>query len=152
VVELEGGSVSGMAFMLWDGRASWDRAGMSRPQCTLHVAKGDVLYVDVFLDPGAPPRELMVEWNDGSREHRAYWGENTIEKGQDQSPSRRSMGALPAVGDWVRLRVPASEVGLEGREVRGMAFVLSNGRVAWNGGGVLSPPLLPALLYAPGVI
>jgi hypothetical protein len=152
LVALEGRDLNGMAFALFDGRATWDRAGASPPQETLKVGKGDILYADVYLDPANPPAELMLQWNDGSWEHRAYWGANTITWGADGSVSRHSMGALPALGQWVRLKVPAILVGLEGREVRGMAFSLSSGRATWNRAGILSTPLMPALMYAPGVI
>ena len=153
LVGLEGRDINGMAFTLWDGRATWDRAGIAAPrQDTLKVSKGDLLYADVYLDPANPPREVMLQWNDGSWEHRAYWGENLITWGTDNSASRRAMGALPPVGSWVRLAVAASAVGLDGREVRGMAFALSNGRATWNRAGTLSGPLVPAFIHAPGVI
>ena len=41
-------------------------------------------------------------------EHRAYWGANTINYGTDGTASRKSMGALPAKGEWVRLEVSAA--------------------------------------------
>src|SRR5688572_12077684 len=46
------------------------------------------------------------------------------------------MGAMPPAGQWVRLEVPASAVGLEGKSVRGMAFTLFGGRAAWDVTGV----------------
>ena len=49
-------------------------------------------------------------------------GANLIPWGTDGTVSRRYMGALPAVGQWVRLEVPAAQVGLEGRTLNGMAF------------------------------
>ncbi|HLP26756.1 MAG TPA: glycoside hydrolase family 9 protein, partial [Acidobacteriota bacterium] len=85
----------------------------------LEVQSGDVLFVHVWLDPQNSPRELMVSWNDGSWEHRAYWGANMITYGTDGTAGRRAMGALPAAGRWVRVEVPARSVGLEGRSVRG---------------------------------
>ena len=52
------------------------------------------------------------------------------------------MGPLPATGQWVRLEVPASEVGLEGAAISGMAFTLFDGRATWDTTGVTSiPPL-----------
>ena len=42
-------TVNGMAFTHFDGRATWDRAGVATQQPTLRVAKGDVLFADVFL-------------------------------------------------------------------------------------------------------
>jgi hypothetical protein len=94
----------------------------------------------------------MLQWNDGNWEHRAYWGANTIPWGVDKSDSRQPMGALPALGRWVRLTVPANLVGLGGREVRGMAFTLASGRATWGRAGILSAPLMPAVMFAPGVI
>jgi hypothetical protein len=48
------------------------------------------------------------------------------------------MGALPATGQWVQLRVPASQVGLEGVTVSGMSFSLYGGRATWDAAGRLS--------------
>src|SRR5438552_3390257 len=42
------------------------------------------------------------------------------------------MGALPVAGQWVRLEVPASLVGLEGTALDGMAFTLFGGRATWD--------------------
>ncbi len=63
---------------------------------TLAVAVGDTLYAYVYLDPANPPSEVMLQWNDGSWEHRAYWGANLIGWGTDGTASRRYMGTLPA--------------------------------------------------------
>jgi hypothetical protein len=38
--------------------------------------------------------------------------------------------AVPQSNVWVRLEVPASAVGLEGKTINGMAFTLYNGQ-AW---------------------
>ena len=102
---------------------------------TLPVAVGDTLYAYVYLDPANPPSEVMLQWNDGSWEHRAYWGTNQLSFGADGTSSRRYMGALPATGTWVRLAVPASWVGLEGRTLNGMAFTLFGGRATWDYAG-----------------
>ena len=45
------------------------------------------------------------------------------------------MGALPAAGQWVRLAVPAAQVGLEGRTLNGMAYTLYDGRATWDYAG-----------------
>jgi hypothetical protein len=74
----------------------------------------------------------MLQWYDstGSWEHRAYWGSNLIPFGTTNTPSRYGVAALPSYGQWVRLEVPASAVGLEGRTIAGMAFTLYDGQ-AW---------------------
>ena len=188
-VGLEGRTLNGMAYTLYDGRATWDYAGKvstatvwvddavpagatlagdgegwswvsSNPApfsgalahqsallsglhqhyfynatATLSVAVGDTLFAYVYLDPANPPSEVMLQWNDGSWEHRAYWGANLIGWGTDGTVSRRYMGPLPAAGQWVRLAVPASQVGLEGRTLNGMAYTLYDGRATWDYAG-----------------
>lgn len=105
---------------------------------TLSVSTGDVLFAYAYLDPANPPSEVMLQWTDGSWEHRAYWGANNISYGWDNTPARRYMGPLPAVGQWVRLEVPASQVGLEGSTLNGMAFTLYGGEATWDSAGRLS--------------
>jgi hypothetical protein len=105
---------------------------------TLSIGIGDMLYAYVYMDPANPPSELMLQWNDGSWEHRAYWGANTLNYGIDGTASRHYMGALPAAGQWVQLQIPASQVNLEGSTLSGMAFTLYNGRVTWDAAGRLS--------------
>jgi hypothetical protein len=104
----------------------------------LLVSVGDRLFAHIYLDPARMPREVMLQWNDGTWEHRAYWGENLIAWGTDGTVSRQFMGPLPPPGQWVRLEVPASAVGLEGRLINGMAFTLSDGTATWDRAGTLS--------------
>ena len=101
----------------------------------LTVYQGDTLFVYVYLDPADPPDEVMVEWSDGSWEHRAFWGANIIEWGQYGTSDRLDMGALPPAGQWVRLAVPASELKLEGTTLQGLSLMLYNGRAAWDYAG-----------------
>lgn len=99
---------------------------------------GDKLFAYVFLDPNKVPNEIMLQWNDGNNwEHRACWGENLINFGIDGTASRRLVGPLPVAGQWVRLEVPASSVGLEGSAVTGMSFSLYGGRATWDSAGRL---------------
>jgi RHS repeat-associated protein len=166
-------ALSGMAFTLNGGRATWDRAGKSSTQPSpservwvedrppagaalagdgegwnwvsanptpfsgtaahqsnissgthqhyftnasdlLSVGTGDSLFTYVYLDPANPPRQVMLQWNNGNWEHRAYWGQSVIPWGNEGTESRRYMGPLPALGQWVKLEVPARQVGLEG--------------------------------------
>lgn len=104
---------------------------------TLSVGTGDKLVAYVYLDPQNPPSEIMLQWDEGGATwaHRAYWGANQLGFGIDGRPSRYYMGSLPAAGQWIRLEVPASLVGLEGRTVNGMAFTLYGGRATWDRAG-----------------
>lgn len=115
----------------------------------LRINPGDILFTYVFLDPNNMPREIMLEWNDGNWEHRAYWGANIVDAGVSGTDSRRSMGALPAAAQWVRLEVPASLVGLEGKTISGMSFSLDGGRATWDRAGKTTqqappPPSAPS--------
>ena len=91
----------------------------------------DMIVAYVFLDPCNPPKEVMLQWYDGSSwEHRAYWGDNRITAGSDGSSGRMRVGPLPELGKWVRLEVPAEQVFMEGRSAAGAAFALFDGQ-AW---------------------
>ena len=112
----------------------------------LTVSTGDRLVTYVYLDSLNPPREVMLQWNDGTWEHRAYWGENLLQYGTDGTASRMFMGPLPEVDQWVRLEVPAALVDLEGHTVNGMSFTLYDGRAVWDHAGLLpANPTLPTM-------
>ncbi len=100
------------------------------------VKSGDTLYAYSYLDPDHPPQAVMLQWNDGDWNQRAYWGQNLINWGTNGTSSRRYMGHLPASGGWVRLEVPAAQVGLAGKTVNGLAFTLYGGRAWWDRAGV----------------
>ncbi len=103
----------------------------------LVIEKGDILFAYVYLDADHPPKEIMLQWNDGSWEHRAYWGENLIGWGQDGKASRYRMGDLPTTNQWVRLEVAAEAVGLKpGAKVHGWAFTQFDGTVYWDKAGI----------------
>jgi hypothetical protein len=106
---------------------------------TMTVAAGDKLFAYIFLDPANPPSQVMISWKSDNWEHRAYWGENKINYGKDGTNSRRKVGELPPTGGWVRLEVPAKDVGLEGHTVTGMSFGLFGGRASWDATGKSRP-------------
>jgi hypothetical protein len=81
----------------------------------------------------------MMQWNDGAWEHRAIWGEDVIPWGAENSPSRFPMGARPEVGQWVRLEVECSKVGLQpGAVINGWAFTQHGGTVFWDKAGIIT--------------
>ena len=105
----------------------------------LKVDEQSKLFTYVYLDPENPPQEIMLQWNDGNWDHRAYWGENKIDWGQEKSPARFYMGPLPEVGTWVRLEINASDVGLNnGSLINGWAFTQFGGTVYWDRSGIIS--------------
>lgn len=118
--------------------------GASTP---LQLGPGDTLFAYAYLDPKAPPRELMLQWNDGTWEHRAFWGEDLIAFGTTGTSSRRRLGDLPPAGRWVRLEVLANAIGLAGRAINGMSFDQFDGRVFFDhAGAVQAVPPRPAVM------
>ena len=106
---------------------------------TFTVAEGDRLFAYVWLDPESPPETVMLQWNDGNWNHRAFWGEDKINFGEigTDTPAHKPMGPLPAVGEWVRLEVDPVDVGLEPESVlNGIAFVQFGGTTYWDMAGV----------------
>ncbi|UUO04517.1 PSD1 and planctomycete cytochrome C domain-containing protein [Blastopirellula sp. J2-11] len=105
----------------------------------LEVTAGDVLFAHVYIDPENPPKQIMLEWYDGSWEHRAYWGEDHITWGKDKTPSRQYMGALPEAGTWVKLEIPIQQVALTpGAKVHGWSFTQFDGTIYWDSAGVIT--------------
>lgn len=104
----------------------------------LIIGEEDKLFGYVFLDPQNPPKTVMMQWNDGTWEHRAFWGEDAIAFGSDpKSVAHRHIGPLPELGKWVRLEVPAADVGLAaGAKVNGWAFTQADGTVTWDQAGL----------------
>jgi len=101
------------------------------------AAGADRLFCWVCLDPDNPPRTLMLQWHVAGAdwEHRAYWGENLIGFGTDDTASRLRIGDLPTFGEWLRLEVPLAGVGLADAPLDGMAFTLFDGRAAFGPAG-----------------
>jgi hypothetical protein len=98
---------------------------------TMQVSQGDVMTVYVWLDGTNTPTEIFVQWQATDAtgfEHRAYWGaDNFTDFGVNGTPSRRFMGPLPPTAQWIRLEVPASQVDLEGRVVKGGSLEFFDG-------------------------
>ncbi len=196
LVGMEGKTATGMAFDMWDGRATWDKAGKSStrtdeiyvedslpagaaPNGTneswnwvsgnpaprsgtlshqsnivagfhnhyfmsatqkMTVNTGDRLFAYVYIDPANIPTEIMVQWHDGTSWYNAYWGADYI----NWVGTRLYQGVVPATGKWVRLEVAASQLGLEGKIVSGMAFDMWDGRATWDRAGRSTQQSAPA--------
>jgi hypothetical protein len=105
------------------------------------IEPGEYLFAWVYITPEQKPETIMLEWHDAQNwEHRAYWGEDKIGAGQPNTTSRHAMGPLPEAGKWVRLEVPARDVGLENKAIKGMSFTLHGGQCYWHFAGALPPP------------
>jgi hypothetical protein len=111
----------------------------------LKIGEGDTLFAYVFLDPANPPKSIMLQFNNGSWEHRMVWGdEDAIAWGAKNSPSRRTAGPLPKLGEWVRLEVRAADVGLAaGAKLNGWAFTQFDGTCFWDRAGIVTSSVQP---------
>jgi len=109
----------------------------------LKIGEGDVLFAHVYLDPANLPRAIMLQFNDGTWEHRFNWGdEDAIGFGAKNTPAKRIAGPLPRAGEWVRLEVNASDVGLmPGATLNGWAFTQFGGTCYWDQAGIVSRTL-----------
>lgn len=122
------------------------------------VGAGDSLIAFVQIAATQRPRALVLQWAVGpDRAHRAVWcsqlewvddGASAIwarefNQGTRDTPSRRWAGELPAAGEWARLEVSASELGLEGQSVTGMAFGVVEGEATWGPAGRLLSAATP---------
>ena len=103
----------------------------------LYVTGQDKFFAMVYLDPDNPPREIMLQFNDGDWNHRAYWGKDLINFGKTGTTQRMRLGDLPETGKWVRLEVTAKEVGFKNtHSIQGIAFSQFGGTVHWDTAGV----------------
>ena len=132
---------------VFSGLKSFVRTGVGNNQHFFYKSKNpyqvkndeDEFFAYAFLDPQNPPKQVMLQFNDGKWEHRAYWGESLIPYGRENTVSKVKMGPLPELGKWVRLSVRAKKIGLKpNAKVNGIAFTQWDGTVYWDNVGVLS--------------
>ncbi|MCH2367704.1 MAG: PSD1 and planctomycete cytochrome C domain-containing protein [Planctomycetes bacterium] len=108
----------------------------------LKSTENSKLFTYVYLDPAKPPKTIQLQFNDGNWEHRATWGEDKAFLAGKHGNANRQMGKLPAAGKWIRLEVPAKDVGLNpGAQLNGWAFTQVNGTVHWDKAGIISRAL-----------
>ena len=100
---------------------------LKQEESTLSLGTGDRLSLYVWIDPDAPPISFEIWWYlDQVFSHRVYWGNVSIE----DRVTRRLMGSLPEAGEWVRMDISASHLGLEEQSLFGMAVRVVGGRMA----------------------
>lgn len=102
------------------------------------IPQGAKLFAHVYIDPANKPRSLMLQYFKGSWLHRAVWGDyDVIPWGASGTTERVNAGPLPAAGQWVRLEIEASRLGLKpGDQVTGFAMTQFGGSVYWDKNGV----------------
>jgi hypothetical protein len=131
---------------VYSGGWAWTRTATGQSQAYfteakpgLRVGRGDKLFAYVYLDRANPPKTIMLQFNDGTWEHRAFWGEDLISFGATGTPAHVAMGPLPETGRWIRLEVDAAKVGLKPETVlNGWAFTQYGGTVSWDRAGIVT--------------
>jgi Protein of unknown function (DUF1553)/Protein of unknown function (DUF1549) len=105
---------------------------------SLDVPRGGRVFAHVFLDPADPPKLLMLQFYQGSWEHRVVWGDaDATSWGEKGSPSRQVAGPLPKAGEWIRLEFDAAKLGLNPAEkITGVAYTEVGGTLYWDKTGV----------------
>ena len=110
----------------------------------LEISQGDKLYAYAYLDPNNRPKTIQLQFNDGSWEHRAYWGADRGHGSGRNNASNLKMGRLPKTGEWIRLEVAADAIGLKpGAKLNGLAFTQFGGTVFWDKAGIVTVAPLP---------
>ncbi len=104
----------------------------------IYINPEDKLFVYVYLDPKDPPKSIMLQYNDGTWEHRLYWGEDKcFLVGTPNSPQHLAAGPLPKPGQWARLEIEADKLNLPpDARVHGMAFAQFDGTAYYDKPGV----------------
>src|SRR5207247_167332 len=127
-------SVSGSSNHVSKAAYGLHEHGFRNANAPMLISAGDKLVAYLYLYPNNLPREVMLQWvtTDGAT-NRAYWGGDFVVTGP-----RLAMGSLPKAGCWVCLEVSAASLGLEGKQVNGMAFTLYDGWAAWDHAGKIA--------------
>jgi len=112
---------------------------------------GDNIIQYLFLDAEDPPEQVVLQVYDGdlSGAHRVSLGADLLPFEERGAFGFVSAGNLPSVGQWMRLRIPVSEIGMDGRDVSGLAFYVAEGATRFgptrlSGPEDTSPRLTPA--------
>lgn len=102
------------------------------------IPQGAKLFAHVYIDPVNKPKTLMLQYFKGNWLHRAVWGNyDAIQWGAPGTTEKVNAGPLPAAGQWVRIEIEASKLGLKpGDQVTGFAMTQFGGSVYWDKAGI----------------
>ena len=103
------------------------------------VPAGAKIFAHVFLETNDVPKSVMVQFHvGGTWSARAVWGDqDAIDWGKKGTNERKSLGALPKAGEWVKLEFAADSLGLKaGTKIAGVAFTQFGGTVFWDKAGL----------------
>jgi hypothetical protein len=101
------------------------------------VATGKDVVFYVLLNECAPPEELMIRWyNTVTGYTVTYWGTPGRLGGESGGVN---MGAMPAAGEWVRIAIPASLMGIEQSTVTRLDINYAGGQMWFDHFGTATP-------------
>lgn len=118
---------------------SYENNLASPAQPAFAVAARDRLFCWVYIDPNDTPRQVMLQFRERGRgiSARAYWGWKSIDTRSAGSGNTVRAGAMPVPGQWTRLEVSATDLGLEGASLTGMDFMQFDGYAVFGTAGAL---------------
>lgn len=123
------------------------------PSEPLVTGGGDRLFAHVYLDPNNTPKAIMLQFRvDNSWSKRVNWGdEDAIPYGEKGKTEKVLAGNLPPAGQWTRLEIETSRLGLRpGTKITGLAFTQHGGNSWWDQAGLVcanDPALDPSLSF-----
>lgn len=101
-------------------------ATLSGATATLTPNTGEHLVAYLLLSDCTPPREIVLSWHAaGGAWSSAYYGQ-TLLGGES---GYVSLGGIPSQATWIRVDIPASQLGLENVAVDGFQVQLYDGQV-----------------------
>lgn len=98
------------------------------------LIRGDNIVQYLWIDPADAPDQIVLQIYDDvlDARHRISFGKDVLAiDGRDDFGLIES-GALPPAGAWMRLRLPVTDIGMDGRSMRGIGFLSDKGRVVWG--------------------
>jgi RHS repeat-associated protein len=106
-----------------------------------HLAtSGESALVYFRVNECAVPEEIKITWCAEGVTGNVYWGEPLL--GGEGS----TMGAVPTSSEWVRVVVPFSQLGIEGRTIDRISLEHHGGQVWFDRIGATGAPIAPAVL------
>ncbi len=112
---------------------------------------GDNIVQYIWFDPDDPPTQLVLQIYDEalSAAHRISLGADNLPFEDRGGFGFVAGGPLPRAGVWTRLRLPVTEIGMDGRRIAGIAFLTDGGSARFgptrfSGGEDSSPRMVDA--------
>ncbi len=91
------------------------------------------IFAYCYLDPVNPPQTIMLQFYSDGWKHRAVWGDKSKIPSDKNVPAVIDMGPLPKLGEWVRLEVSSTKLGIKAStKLNGFALTQFGGTVTWD--------------------